>query len=289
MRHKLSGIALTAPALMLFAFFVIAPALYALLLGFFDRHLLMPEAAAFVGIDNYVELIGSDLFHICFSNTAIFVVSVVILQGGLALLLALLIDKRLRLTSFYRSAFFSPTIMSMVVVSVLWTFLLNPSVGMINKVMVNMGIPPQGLLTDENQALWLIVLVSAWQGVGMQMMIFLAGLQDIPEQVYEAARIDGVGAFKQFTHITWPLLRNTTMFVVITTSIYAFKLFIQPFVMTQGGPNDSTRTLVMYIYEQGFISYRAGLSSAAAITFFLIVLMLSITQKKLVEEHRFYD
>ncbi len=289
MRQKLSGILLTLPALIFFSLFVIGPALYALWLGFTDRHLLMPEASRIVGITNYLDVATSELFRICLKNTALFAVAVVFLQGGLALFLAILVDRKLRLTSVYRSAFFSPTIMSMVVVSVLWAFLLNPSVGMVNTILQKVGLPAQGFLTSESQALWVIVGISVWQGLGMQMMIFLAGLQDIPEDLYEAARIDGVSAFKQFAHITWPLLRNTTTFVVITTSIYAFKLFIQPFVMTQGGPNDATRTLVMFIYEQGFVAHRVGFSSAAAIAFFLIVLLLSLVQKKLVKERRFYD
>ncbi len=289
MKQKLAGVVLTLPAIALFALFIVAPALYALWLGFTDRHLLMPEAASFIGAGNYRELFSSTGFLHALKNTALFAAAVVVLQTTIALLLALVIDKRVRLTSFYRSAFFSPTIMSLVVISVLWTFLLNPSVGMINTLIGKVGIPPQGFLTSESQALWVIVFVSIWQGVGMQMMIFLAGLQDIPEDLYEAARIDGISHWGQFWHITWPLLRNTTIFVVVTTMIYAFKLFVQPYVMTQGGPNDATRTLVMFIYDQGFTSHRAGFSSAAAITFFVIVLGLSLAQKTLVKEKRFYD
>ena len=249
----------------------------------------MPEAASFIGLTNFIDVIKSDLFRTCLKNTALFTIAVVFLQAGLALFLAVLVDRKLRMTSLYRSAFFSPTIMSMVVVSVLWAFLLNPSVGMVNSMLTKIGIAPQPFLTSEGQALWVIVGISVWQGLGMQMMIFLAGLQDIPEDLYEAARIDGISTFSQFTHITWPLLRNTTIFVVITTSIYAFKLFVQPFVMTQGGPNDATRTLVMFIYEQGFTAHRAGFSSAAAIIFFLIVLGISFAQKKIIKEHRYYD
>ena len=288
-RESITGIIFISPAIVLFLVFVVAPAFYAFLLGFTDQHLLMPESANVIGLKNYNELLKSTLFVKSLINTSLFAILIVLLQGSLALFLALLIDKKLRATNFFRSAFFAPTIMSLVVISVLWAFLLNPSVGLINAIIGRFGIPAQGFLSNENQALYSIVAISIWQGVGMQMMIFLAGLQDIPEDLYSSARVDGISKFKQFTHITWPLLRNTTLFVIVTTSIYAFKIFIQPFILTQGGPNDSTTTMVMFIYNQGFIAHRTGLSSAAAILFFIIVLCLSLFQKKFIGEGKFYD
>jgi len=197
-------------------------------------------------------------------------------QTGLALLLAILVNQKLRGMAVFRTIYFSPIVTPLVVVAVVWSFLYNPGQGLINEFIkaISFGhLGPYNWLSNPELALPAIILLSLWQGVGFQMVVYLAGLQGIPESLYEAARVDGAGPWSQFWHITLPQLRNTIIFVLIATTILSFKLYTQVEVMTQGGPENATSTVVWYIVHQSIHNVQVGYASTVAVVFFLILLI----------------
>lgn len=222
-------------------------------------------------------------------NTFTFVFVIVPAQGGLALIMALFVNQRLRGMNVFRTLYFSPVVTSMAVLAIVWKFLYNPDEGLINRFLtvISFGhINPPGWLIDTNTALLAIIILSAWQAAGFQMIIFLAGLQDIPFSLYEAAQIDGANTWQQFRFVTLPQLRNTIVFVIISTTILAFRLFTQVDVLTQGGPQDSTTSIVFYIVGQGFRQQKVGYGSAITILFFMIVLVVALVQRILLRSER---
>lgn len=230
-------------------------------------------------------LAGDPLFWKSLKNTLYFALIVAPLQGGLALLLALLVNSKLKGRVFFRTVYFLPVVTSMVVVSILWLFMYEES-GLVNVVLGSVipGYQPVSFLGNTSTAMPAIMVMSIWQGVGFHMLIWLSGLQTIPGELYEAAKVDGANTFKQFVHVTWPGLRKTFIFILVTISIAALGLFTQINVMTQGGPLDSTTTLVFHAYREGFRNQRIGYSSAIAIVFFAIVVTVSIVQRRLTRD-----
>ncbi|SLK34241.1 sn-glycerol-3-phosphate transport system permease protein ugpA [Mycobacteroides abscessus subsp. abscessus] len=273
-----------APALLLLGLFLVIPALLAIYYAFTDYYLLTPDKRQFVGLANFIEIFKDTTFLQSLKNILVFVVCVIPVQVGAALGLALLINKQRRGNIFFKVAFFAPVVLSLVVISVLWLYLLNPSEGLINSLLVNIGFDAQPFLSSPKQAMYTIVFVSAWQGAGYQMLIFLAGLQNIPGTVYEAAKIDGVSKWQNFIYITMPLLKPTSILIMITTLIGAFKLIIQPMVMTQGGPMNSTITPVYYIYQTGFSDRLIGYSSAMTVLFGIVIAIVTLIQSKVTKE-----
>ena len=273
------------PAVVLLAAFLIYPALQTVRYAFTDYNIMRPDRIKFCGVDNFIELFGDKDFWIAVKNTLHFTILVVPFQTVLALALALLISSRRKGVSIFRAAYFSPQVTSMVVVAILWTVLYNsnPDSGLLNALLVKLGMEPCGFLNDPKTAMNSIIFMSAWQGAGYQMMIFLAGLQGIPKDQYEAASIDGAGKLKSFFYVTLPGLKNVISYVIMITVIQAMKLFTQPYVMTKGGPQNSTRTLVYYVYEQGFQKRNFGYACAVAAVFFVIVISLSIGMKKIIK------
>lgn len=273
------------PAVVLLAAFLLYPALQTVRYAFTDYNIMRPDRIKFCGLNNFIELFQDKDFWIAVKNTLHFTVLVVPFQTVLALALALLISSRRKGVSIFRAAYFSPQVTSMVVVAILWTVLYNsnPSSGLLNALLVNLGMEPSGFLNDPKTAMNSITFMSAWQGAGYQMMIFLAGLQGIPKDQYEAASIDGAGKLKSFLYVTLPGLKNVISYVIMITVIQAMKLFTQPYVMTKGGPQNATRTLVYYVYEQGFQKRNFGYACAVAAVFFVIVISLSIGMKKIIK------
>ena len=272
------------PSLLILSVFLVIPSIMAVYYAFTDYYLLTPDLRKFVGFDNFIKLFKDPIFLKSLSNTLKFVVLVIPLQIGAALGLALLLNKKRKANTFFKVAYFSPVVMSLVVISVLWLYLLNPNEGMINNVLTHVGLPPQPFLTSPDQAIFTIVFVSVWQGAGFQMLIFLAGLQNIPGDVYEAAQLDGMNKWQRFIYITLPLLKPTSIFIFITTLISAFKLLVQPMVMTQGGPVNSTMTVVYYIYQTGFTDRMVGYASSIALLFGTMIGLVTLAQRKLVKE-----
>lgn len=282
--ETVTAYAFLLPALILAFVFIVQPIILAFIYGFTDYYLLKPSEKTFIGIDNFVRMLSDELLYKTFMNTIYFVVLVVPIQLGMALGLGLIVNKKLKFNSYFRMAFFSPAVLSLVVISILWSVMLNPSSGLINQILVNFGIPKQLFLSGKSQAMPTIVLISAWSGCGYQMLIFLTGLKNIDSALYEAAAIDGANTFKKFTHITIPSLRPITMFLIITTTIQAFKLIVQPMIMTGGGPDYSTMTILQYIYEYGFRHRNTGYASAITLVFTVFLVLVSIITKKVLKE-----
>ena len=279
-RQRATAFWFQTPAVSLLLVFLVVPAIMALVFSFTDFYTLKPNDITFVGVQNYAALFSDSLFWKCFANTAYFVVILVPVEALLALLLAMLINVELKGQVFFRTSFFMPVIASITVVSILWTFLYNPSNGLINALLKSVGLPGQKFLRSADQAMNSIIVMTIWQGVGYQMIIFLAGLKDIPMDYYEASSIDGAGKLRQFFSITIPSLKNVISFIFIYVTIQAFKLFVQPYIMTNGGPQNSTRSLVQYIYQQGFQYKKAGYASAMSVVFFLAVVLISMILKR---------
>ncbi len=281
--ERMAAYIFVAPAVILLIAFLVVPMIYTVYFSGFKYQIMRPDAIDFIGLQNYTKLFQDKNFWLAFKNTVYFTVIVVPCQCALALALALLVSKKFRGVAVFRTMYFSPQLTSMVVISVLWSVLYNanPSTGLINSILVSLGLSPIKFLNDAGTAMNSIIFMSAWQGAGYQMMIFLAGLQGIPRDQYEAASVDGATKFKQFLYITLPGLKGTIKYVVMITMIQAMKLFTQPYIMTQGGPKNSTKTLVYYIYTQGFQKGNFGYACSIAAVFFVIVVCMSMAMKKI--------
>ena len=280
--ERVAAYIFVAPAVILLIAFLVVPMIYTVYFSGFKYQIMRPDAMKFIGLENYQKLFSDKNFWLALKNTVYFTVIVVPCQCVLALALALLVSKKFRGVAVFRTMYFAPQLTSMVVISVLWSVLYNanPNTGLINSILVFLGMSPIKFLSDASTAMNSIIFMSAWQGAGYQMMIFLAGLQGIPRDQYEAASVDGATKFKQFLYITIPGLKGTIKYVIMITMIQAMKLFTQPYIMTQGGPKNSTKTLVYYIYTQGFQKGNFGYACSIAAVFFVIVVCMSMAMKK---------
>ena len=280
--ERVAAYIFVAPAVILLIAFLVVPMIYTVYFSGFKYQIMRPDAMKFIGFENYQKLFSDKNFWLALKNTVYFTVIVVPCQCVLALALALLVSKKFRGVAVFRTMYFAPQLTSMVVISVLWSVLYNanPNTGLINSILVSLGMSPIKFLSDASTAMNSIIFMSAWQGAGYQMMIFLAGLQGIPRDQYEAASVDGATKFKQFLYITIPGLKGTIKYVIMITMIQAMKLFTQPYIMTQGGPKNSTKTLVYYIYTQGFQKGNFGYACSIAAVFFVIVVCVSMAMKK---------
>ena len=286
LKDNLMGYGFMSPALILLGIFLVVPVFMVVYYSFTDYYLLTPDQRQFVGLSNFIQLFKDPIFTKSIFNTLKFVIWIIPVQLGASLGLALIVNKARKGNIFFKVAFFAPVVMSLVVISILWLYLLNPNDGLINTLLMKIGINAQPFLTSPRQAMYTIVFVSAWQGAGYQMLLLLGGMQNIPQDVYEAAELDGFNKFQQFIYITMPLLKPTALFVLLTTLISAFKLIVQPMVMTQGGPMNSTMTMVYYIYQTGFTDRMVGYSSSIALIFTTMIGMISIAQRKLMKEDK---
>lgn len=278
------------PAGLLLALFVIWPLLRAAYFSFHEADLLRVERQQFVGLENYSELLTDQRFRRAFANTALFALLVVPLQSVLAFLLALWVHRPEPAYRVLQGVFFVPAVVSMPVLSVLWTLLYQPGsgseMGFINAALVGMSLPPQAFLRDPGQALSAIAVMSIWQGVGLQMLVFLAGLRSLPRESWEAARLDGANAWQRTLYITLPALRNSWVFVITITTILAFRLFVQPYLMTRGGPENSTLSLVQNIYEMTFVTQELGRACAASILLLTWVGLITLLQRRFLSEEQ---
>jgi multiple sugar transport system permease protein len=280
-----SGWAFLTPALLLIAVFFFLPVLAALLLSFtdFDIYALGDlDRLRLVGFSNYLHLLQSPLFWTALGNTCYFVVVGGPLSVAVSLGAALLVNSRLtRFPGLFRTAFFLPVVTTLVAVAVVWRYLYHPRYGLLNYALSLLGIDPIDWLGDPDWAMPAIVLLAVWKNFGFNMIIFIAGLQTIPTQLYEAARIDGAGAWREFRYITLPLLGPTFLFVALMTMIGYFQVFAEPYVMTQGGPANRTLTVVLLMYEEGFRWWNMGYASAMAFVLFALILAGTALQLKL--------
>jgi multiple sugar transport system permease protein len=217
-------------------------------------------------------------FWLSFSNTLLFVALSTPTIVGVGLGLALALNRRSRLTGLLRAMFFAPYVLSVAVLTLIWAFMLNPSLGLVGVVGDWFGANPINVLNSTTWAMPAIVLATLWWTVGFNMVLFLAGLQDIDQQQYEAASIDGAGPFQVFRHITLPGLQRTIRLVVVLQVIYSFQIFGQVFIMTRGGPDGATRVLIQHIFERGFRDFQLGYASAMSIFLFLVIIAVSVVQ-----------
>ena len=285
-RHAtLTAWAFLAPALLLITVFFFLPVFAALLLSFtdFDIYALGDlDRLRFVGFSNYLQLLQSPLFWTALGNTFYFVVVGGPLSVAVSLGAALLVNSRLtRFPGFFRAAFFLPVVTTLVAVAVVWRYLYHPHYGMLNYGLHLLGIAPIDWLGDPVWAMPAIILLAVWKNFGFNMIIFIAGLQNIPPQLYEAARIDGASAWRQFRYLTLPLLGPTFLFVALMTMIGYFQVFAEPYVMTQGGPANRTLSVVLLMYEEGFRWWNMGYASATAFVLFALILAATLLQLKL--------
>jgi multiple sugar transport system permease protein len=281
---------LLAPALGMIGLFIVVPFLMSVVLSFTDQRLVPnPNVPTeFIGFRNYLRLAEAGDFLNAFWRTLTFAVLVVPLQCGMGLGAALLINSKLPMRNLFRGIYFLPTVISMVVVSCIWSSLYQRE-GFFNYALQGLSggaLGPVDWLQNPATAMISLVVLSAWQGFPFQMVVYLAGLQGISKDLYEAAQIEGATRRQEFWNVTMPGLRNTHILVVMTTTIFAFKLFTQVQLLTQGGPLDVTNTMVRVMYKQGFTQGKVGVGAAAAVVFFLIVLLISYLQRRLVKEER---
>ncbi|MFF6829502.1 ABC transporter permease subunit [Streptomyces longwoodensis] len=285
-RESITAIGMATPAVVLLIVFLVVPVVLAFALAFTDARLISPTPARFVGLRNFHLLFTDPVFYKSLRNTAYFAAVVVPLQAGLALALALLVNAKVRGVNFFRTVYFLPVVTSMVVVSLLWTFLYRAD-GLVNHVLSTLTfghLSGPDWLGDPTTAMPAIILMSVWQGVGFHMIIWLAGLQTIPAELYEAADLDGATRWHRFRYVTWPGLRATRNFVLVTITIAAFSLFTQIRVMTQGGPLDSTTTVVYQAVHAGYDQQQTAYAAAISLVFFVLVLTVSLVQRFLTRE-----
>ncbi len=264
------------PILIGLVVFTIVPVLASFGLSF--THYDIGQVPKFIGVANYSEFIHSNLFWRVLENTCYYVILYVPASILVSLGLALLIEKRMRGIAFFRTIYFLPVVTSIVAAAIIWSWMYNSDVGLLNYLLSFVGVAGPKWLSDPHCALPAIAIMSVWKNAGYNMMIFLAGLASIPKDYHEAARLDGSSAWSRFRHITLPLLSPVTFFVLVVTTIGAFQVFEQTFVMTNGGPGISTLTLSYYIWQLAFRFFDLGGASALGYIFFLLVLTVTSLQ-----------
>ncbi|MFL5557443.1 MAG: carbohydrate ABC transporter permease [Gemmatimonadaceae bacterium] len=284
-----AGWLFAAPALILIFVFFFLPVGASLLLSVTDFDIYAvgdPSNARFIGSANYSRLLHSPEFWKALKNTFIFALVGGPLTVGASLAAALLVNAKLaRFRGFFRTVYFIPFVTTLVAVSVVWRYMYHPQYGLIDYALAKVGVKGPDWLGDPHWALAAIILMSVWKNFGYNMLIFIAGLQAIPQDLYDAAEIDGAGPVRRFSAVTLPLLGPTLLFVGVITMIGYFQLFSEPYVMTQGGPLRATTSVVLMMYEEGFRWWRMGYAAAIAFVLFVVILIATLVQFRLQKEH----
>jgi multiple sugar transport system permease protein len=285
LREALTGWAFSAPFLILFLVFLALPILASFLISFTDfslGNLVDPLSAPFVGLKNYVRLFHDETFLQATRNTAIYVIAGVALNVAVGLAAAVALNRGItRFRAVFRVGYYLPVVSSIVAVAIVWRFLFNADFGLVNGLLSGLGIKGPDWLGKPGLALAIITLLLVWRNFGNSMILFLAGLQGIPNDLYEAARIDGAGRWQEFRYVTLPMLRPTMLFVTVITTIGFLQIFEEPFVMTQGGPLNGTLSLSMYVYREAFNFFHQGYASAIAYTLFVVIAAITLLQFRL--------
>jgi multiple sugar transport system permease protein len=287
-RGALTPYLFLAPGLLLFAAFRLYPLLDGLRLSFTNARLGRTQYA-WVGLANYERLLEDTRFHASLWNTAFYTVASTLPVLAIPLALAIALNRGVALRTWLRSAFFFPFTLSVVTVGLTWLWLLDPVVGPFNYYLRSLGFPVRSWLADPSTAMWTIIMTTVWWVAGYYLVIYLAGLQDIPRELYEAAAIDGATGWRSFWAITLPLLRPVLLFVFVTHIIGSFQIFGQVFILTQGGPGDATRTAVQHLYETAFQNFfHFGSASAMAWVLFAVIVGFSLLQFRVLRGHTEY-
>ena len=280
-RSRLLPYALVSPYLLYLAVFVAFPVGFSVWLTFHKWNIIGEPVA--VGFDNYARLAQDRLFWRSIGNTLKFLLLHIPSQIAVALGLAVLLDRPLRARALFRGAYFLPVIVSGVVVTILWQQLLATDGGLLNRLLTSVGLGRVGWLIDPDVAMYAIAVMATWKNVGLYVILFLAGLQSVPAHYYEAARLEGASAWQQFRFVTLPAINPTLFAVVVLSTIGGFSLFIEPYVLTGGGPLNSTLSAVLYIYKQAFQYYHMGCAATLGLAFSLLIVGVVIVQQRLVE------
>ncbi len=259
-----------------FVLFMLIPIVMALVFSFTNYDVI--SRMDFIGLENYIDLFTDDQFLISLRNTLWYCLLTVPTGVVFSLLLAVLFNRQIRGIAIFRTLVFIPVITSMVAVSLVWSMLYEDNSGLLNVLLGYLGLGPVHWLTDTNLAMISIAIMSVWKGLGYNMTIFLAGLQGVPAELYEAATIDGANSVQKFFKITVPMIGPTSYFVTLMSLIGSLQVFDQVWVMTAGGPVDATKTVAMYLYQYGFQFYKMGYACAAAYVLFILVFLVSLIQ-----------
>jgi len=270
------------PMSALLVIFLLGPIIAAFFMSFTNYSIGIP--VKWVGLHNYQKFLQDRTFLTSIFNTTYFCFTIVPLGTALSLALALLINQKIKGITFFRTIFFTPVVMSIVVCGLLWMWIYDPYFGLLNNLLEKVGFPAPRWLKDPQWAKPSIVLMTLWRSAGWEMLIFLAGLQGIPRVYYEAAEVDGANKFHCFWHITFPQLRPVTLFIVVMYCIWAFQIFTEIYVMTQGGPLNSTTTMVHQIYTHAFRSFQLGYATAMSFVLALIIFGLTVLNLKVFRE-----
>lgn len=275
--EPLKDFSFAIPALVILIVFIFYPLVNSLFISFTNWNMTKPTKK-FIGFDNYEYLLTSKTFYKVLQVTFTYTIADVVLTLGIGLLLALLFNYASRLFNVMRAIIFIPHYISMVIVSMIFLWIFNGHYGLMNEIMKWMGLSPVQWLTNTKTALWVLIAVAVWKGVGFTMIIFISGLRSIPVEYYEASGLDGASKWKQFWKITVPLLSPTTLFLLVTHFISSMQVFQSVDVITNGGPLESTKAMVYWIYEMAFSDFKTGRASALVIIFFIIIILLTMLQ-----------
>ena len=275
-RQYLQAYLFIAPSALIMGVFMLWPVISSAKLSLYESSQFGPST--FVGFGNYRAMFSDPIFQADLLHTIVFAIIATPLTIGLAVMFAVMLNRKLRGRGFFRAAIFLPAVLSMGVMSIPWNFLLDPTIGLLPHWLAPLGISFGDGKADPHIAFAYVIVVGVWKNVGFYMVMYLAGLSTIPRDLYEAAGVDGASPLRQFRHITWPLLANTSAFVFIIATIASLQAFDQVYVLTRGGPYFSTETLVYLLYRKGFNDFQFGYASAVGWVLILIVLAISLTQ-----------
>ena len=279
MRKQWSAYLFLAPTMILFGVFTVAAVIYAFYLSFHEWNILEP-AKPYVGLDNYSRLLGDERFGGAIVNTLYYTAASVPLTMGIGLLIALLLNNQIRARGFFRTLFYLPVVTPLVIAAIIWKWVYNGDFGLLNYYLIQFGTIDEPLLwlADPNLAMPAVIITSIWKSVGFSMVVYLAGLQSIPEDYYDAAKVDGAVGWQRLKDITIPLLSSTTLFLAVVSVLGAFQVFTEIFIMTNGGPLGRTTTIVFHIYQTAFKFFDMGYASAMAFGMFAMMFAFTLVQ-----------
>lgn len=264
-----------APFGALYLLFILGPLAYGVLSSLFAASLVRPGLGEFIGLQNYADVLGSSLFWTSLRNTLLFTALTTVPLVLIGLITAILVNRVARAQWFFRLAFFLPYMLPSATMALIWLFVFSPGLGLFDSFLGVFGFEAQGLLGNPSTAMLGVAIATVWWTLGFNFILYLAGLQEIPKEHYEAASLDGATTLQQIRFIVLPQLRNTTVLVIVLQIVASLKVFDQMFIMTGGGPGTSTTSVLQYVYNTGFTDYRVGAASAASTLFFLIIVAVS--------------
>lgn len=281
-RKRLLPYFMVSPYLFHLLVFTSFPVIFSLLLTFYKWNIISPME--WNGVDNWIRLLNDRLFWKSILNTLKFLIVHIPLQIVVALLLAEVLNQKIFMRGFFRAAFFMPVVVSGVVVTILWQQLYGYDTGVLNRLLVSIGLNKVGWLIDPDVAMVSIAIMATWKNVGLYVILFLVGLQTVPKQYYEAADIEGASQWQKFIKITIPMINPTIFMVFVLSTIGGFSLFIEPYILTGGGPLNSTLSAVLYIYKQAFEYYHMGYAATLGVFFAMLIMIVVVLQKKFIEQ-----